>query len=479
MRNIAQGVILALIISTAATGQSYNDVVRYSRQADYGSARYMALGGAFSALGNDFSAAAMNPAGLAVYRHDELSFSTNYRNTLTETGHYGKSTEGLDGRFSFHQFGIVLVTDLEDDARFNFGIRYNRTNDYGFEQQINATNTDGSIVDQWFDNADFYSPNSADLWGAGLIFEQLAADVELIGFNSGTSSWEQYAWGTDVLQKESFISHGGRGEFALDFAYEKDNEWHFGGSIVIPTILYQSREIYSESNFDPASSFRSFTMKDNNDIRGTGIQINAGVLWTPENFGRVSAYIHSPTFWSFAQSGSLEFTSYDKTGGGSLNSYQPFDDFLWRMQTPMVFGAGYAYVFEKFGLISVDYSYQDMTTARVSARRYPGELDYLNEDIDNQLKGVQDIRVGGELRLDKMFLRGGYHYTSTPFKTSEPVAYQYSLGWGYKANQWGVDLTYSRKVRSDSFYLYSDLYTQPTSRTITDNIFVATVYFRL
>ncbi len=50
------------------------DAFRYSQQGISGSARFNAMGGAFSAIGADVTLAAINPAGLAIYKNGELNY---------------------------------------------------------------------------------------------------------------------------------------------------------------------------------------------------------------------------------------------------------------------------------------------------------------------------------------------------------------------------------------------------------------------
>ena len=49
------------------------DFASLSRPANFGTARAMALGGAFTSLGADMSAMSINPAGLGMYRRSEIS----------------------------------------------------------------------------------------------------------------------------------------------------------------------------------------------------------------------------------------------------------------------------------------------------------------------------------------------------------------------------------------------------------------------
>ena len=63
---------ITLLFLTVFTGviyaQTADDALRYSQQHYTGTSRSMAMGGAFGALGGDFSSIGINPAGLGVYQ---------------------------------------------------------------------------------------------------------------------------------------------------------------------------------------------------------------------------------------------------------------------------------------------------------------------------------------------------------------------------------------------------------------------------
>lgn len=478
MRNqLAIGIVLTLCFSSGiATAQDYTDVVRFSRPDDIGSARFMSMGGAFSALGNDFGATSINPAGVAVYRHSEISLSTYYRNTSVENTFNGETQRANDGQLRFNQLGIVVPSRIDEKSQLSFGIRYHRTNDYGFEHRVDGR-SNGTIVDMWHDNAEYFSPNSSDLYGAGLVYEQLAADVGLLEFNTITG-WQQNAFGSDVRQRQSYSSSGGRGIFGFDLGFSFNDRWHIGGALEVPTLNYSTEEVYSESNYDNGSGITSMTWTNQYTARATGFQMKIGAIFTPEEFGRFSLYFHSPTYWGMEQTGE---TMIEASGPSTQlpSSFLPFNDYFWRLKTSMKAGAGYAYVFGKNGLISVDYSFQDLTGSDAYHRYNVGELDYINEDVQSELQAWHDIRVGGEWRLDKIFLRAGYHMTTSPFKSASPTSSQYSGGIGYKENRWGVDFAYSLRRRSNEFYLYSPAYTQVINREMNDHFFITTLYFRI
>ena len=56
-----------LFLGGFVSAQNEIDALRFSSYSSTGTARALAMGGAFSAVGADFSSAWLNPAGLALY----------------------------------------------------------------------------------------------------------------------------------------------------------------------------------------------------------------------------------------------------------------------------------------------------------------------------------------------------------------------------------------------------------------------------
>ncbi|NVK05724.1 MAG: hypothetical protein HWD92_12930 [Flavobacteriia bacterium] len=478
MRKFALAILMPiLLLSFTATAQDYSDVIRISRPDDLGSARFISMGGAFSALGNDIGAISMNPAGLAVYRHSEITFSTYYRATTTNTNYEGFQGSDYDGQLRFSQLGLVSHKNISNTSHFNFGLRYHRTNDYGFKHIAEGSNINSSVVDQWLILANFYAPNGESLADAGLLYEDMANDVGLIGYNNG--QWNQYAGGAQVTQRQAYESSGGKGILGIDFAVQTDDTWNIGGSIEIPTLSYSTEEVYSESNYDASSSYDGLTWTNRYSLTGIGFQLKFGAIFTDKEIGRISAYVHTPTWWNLVQEGSSTLVGNYANSGGSTTSEQPFNAFNWQMTTPAKFGVGYAYVFEKNGLLSVDYAFQSMPFASVRSSEFPGSLDFINEDIADFVKPWHDIRIGGEMRFDQLFIRGGYHITTSPFTDDNQLASQYSGGVGFKDNRWGIDLAYSLRTRNNEFYFYAPELVNAVSRSEYGHFIVTTLYFRI
>ena len=79
MRNIKHLFIVAAVglVPVAGMSQAAVDLYNLSRPDLRGTARFMSMGGAFTALGGDISSLNQNPAGIGVYRSSEIGMTLN------------------------------------------------------------------------------------------------------------------------------------------------------------------------------------------------------------------------------------------------------------------------------------------------------------------------------------------------------------------------------------------------------------------
>ncbi|MDE7509913.1 MAG: hypothetical protein K2M62_07290, partial [Muribaculaceae bacterium] len=120
---------LASASAISASAQSAIDAKSLNQQDLKGTARFMSMGGAFGALGGDLTTISQNPAGIGVYRSNEIGL------TVDLDIQSAKST-ALDGSFSSNQtkfllnnIGGVLTLRLPSKTvpNLNFGFTYNKT----------------------------------------------------------------------------------------------------------------------------------------------------------------------------------------------------------------------------------------------------------------------------------------------------------------------------------------------------------------
>ena len=96
MKRIRLTILAAFTLFSGLFAQNVDDALRYSQVFYGGTARFMSMGGAFTALGGDLSSLSQNPAGIGVFRASEMSVTPqlNYINS--------------DGRVSWKHFRLPL-----------------------------------------------------------------------------------------------------------------------------------------------------------------------------------------------------------------------------------------------------------------------------------------------------------------------------------------------------------------------------------
>ncbi|MCB0805347.1 MAG: hypothetical protein KDC05_06070, partial [Bacteroidales bacterium] len=66
---------IVVLLTLQLEAQNEVDALRYSTTSVVGTARYTAMGGAFGALGADFSTLSSNPAGIGLYKSSEFTIT--------------------------------------------------------------------------------------------------------------------------------------------------------------------------------------------------------------------------------------------------------------------------------------------------------------------------------------------------------------------------------------------------------------------
>lgn len=114
---------------TPLMAQSAIDAMRLTQQDMKGTARFMSMGGAFGALGGDLTTISQNPAGIGVYRSNEIgiTFDLDLQSANSESGAGSFRTDQT--KFLINNIGGVLTLRLPSKAvpNLNFGFTYNKT----------------------------------------------------------------------------------------------------------------------------------------------------------------------------------------------------------------------------------------------------------------------------------------------------------------------------------------------------------------
>jgi hypothetical protein len=148
---ILAGIIL--LLQTALTAQTASDALRYSRVYFGGSARFLGAGGAFGAVGADFSTLATNPAGIGLYKSTEFTFSPSLLFSGVKSTYENTTLTGTDANFGVQNAGFVYpvwkpVNQTGRGLRgFNVGFGVNRQNDFNGLANISGITNRSSLLD--------------------------------------------------------------------------------------------------------------------------------------------------------------------------------------------------------------------------------------------------------------------------------------------------------------------------------------------
>jgi len=153
MKKIKLTAILLIVFSVSLIAQTKMDALRYSQITFGGTARYMGTGGAFGALGADFSTLSVNPAGIGLYKSSEFTFTPSIFVGKTES----KFNNGLgeDIKYNFNFSNIGLVMNFETNKKGNswksiqFGFGINRLGNFNNRTIISGSNTQSSLMDDY------------------------------------------------------------------------------------------------------------------------------------------------------------------------------------------------------------------------------------------------------------------------------------------------------------------------------------------
>jgi hypothetical protein len=418
------------------------------------------MGSAFTAVGGDISALSQNPAGIGVFRSSEFTISPQLLNINTKAGFFGTSTDNLYN-FNLGQAGIVSNL-LSGVVTLNFGYSFNKTNNFNQSIRIQGNNTNSSMADYWAGIGE--GTYFRDLQGAeGIAYDAWVIDT-LTG-SGGSSYGTVYSnygdnppsiYGQNVRRLISY--EGYTGEHALSFGGNVNNKFYFGATLGINKLRYTSHyEHLESSSVNLPSEFKNFTYTDHFENTGTGFSLKLGAIIKPVEALRIGLAIHTPT-WYRINEYFYEDISSNFSGGGHYEYSNDPMRYQYALATPFRALAGVAVQIKKIGLISADYEYVDYSSAKFSETGDGYDYTEKNNSIKNSLQATNNFRLGGELRLNKFYLRTGYGYYGKAFKSAEDnqnLDYQsLSFGAGFREQRVSIDFAYTNFNYKEQYFLY-------------------------
>ena len=460
--------------------QNAGDVFNLTFTQPLGNARYMGMGGAFNALGNDMSGLHDNPAGIGVFRKQETHFT--FSNNFTSINSDFRGNTAADDRNSllFNNFGIVVpVENRNSNNKLLYGFSLQRLSNFNNRHLIEGS-APGSIAAEWFDRVNGLSVDR--MFQDYFLEAELGYNTYLFDADENDIVNELVAFGDNIGRRHIREQSGNLTEFAFTLGGNSKNKLSWGAQLGIPFFNYSESIRYNESNFALSSDINQFQLNEFVDLRGTGINIKGGIIYKINQMFRVGATVHSPTFMSIRSN--AEFRSQSEvvfsTGPAIVNSRTLIDETRFSVNTPAKIGLGAASVIENLGIISVDYELIDLSQSRLSSRQRGLDLTDANQDIRDVFNVVSRLKLGTEWRLEQFVARGGLSMLSSPFSFDRKLNYQTGIhmGTGYRTANFALDLSYTLLTSSREFFMYGPDYIDPTKQSFRTGIFSVSLIFR-
>ena len=488
MKKLIFSLLLMLWITTQLSSQNANDALRYSRIFYGGTARFQGMGGAFGALGADFSVVATNPAGLGIYKSFEMTLTPSVSINPTSTEYNGELGNDTKTVFALGNFGFVFTIKPHKKNKsgglqsFNFAFGMNRQNDYNTRLFMSGSNKKNSLMTDWVNTLNDQPYLSFNQIDQKYPFDiALATNANLIYYDSVNKEYACDAYNGGVYQQKTVTTYGSINEFDISFSGNISDEWYFGATFGIPTIRYFEESYYDEFKQDPSVPyFRSLSYGQYLETHGTGINFKAGVIYRPVNWFRIGASIHTPTWYGFMRDSwySNMYASFDSLG--STPQFSPDGYYEYQMTTPFRAIGSLAFIFGKYGLFSAEYEYVNYNQARFHSTEGSDVFTDVNDTIKANYKTPLNIRFGTEWKIQDFSLRGGFGYYGSPYQsginTGEKIAV--SGGIGYRTKHFFADLTYVWSQMKQEYYLYDRNLVNPSYNTSYSNIILTTFGFR-
>ena len=451
---------ICLIIAEHAIAQNDADVLRYSIINWGSTARTLGMGNAFGALGADPSAMATNPGGMGLYKRSEFTFSPTFTLRNITSDFLGKNTDDNHFRFNFGNLGFVWAFPKDDANQdwkgFTFGIGYNRLNDFSGTSFAEGVNQKNSLLDSYIDqvNNNHISPeNFPDQYplDIDLAWQTFLLDTNSNGLYSAIPSG-------GARQRYSVETKGGMGEWDFSVGGNYLDKLYIGGTLGILSINYKDDKIWEETDVDNtiASSdsthnFKSYKYTQNLKVNGTGINLKFGMIYKLNDQIRIGAAVHTPSFLSLTDDYKTSITAQYDGGTSNTQASPDFLPFDYKINTPFRFIGSLGIIVGKHGLLDADYEYLNYRKSSINPKDKTFKSDFIesNQTIKSRYTSAHNVRVGGEVRYNKLRFRLGTAYYGTPFakgynnSDTDQSRMSYNGGLGFRDENFYFDIGYS------------------------------------
>ena len=473
MRKTAITVLLTLA-AIAGYAQTGYDALLFSENNYEGTARSVAMGNAFTALGGDLGSITLNPAGSAVAGYSQFTITPGLTfSAYTAQGvspysdgslpYFERQMRSSMTKFSIPNMGLTINWDTNRTSglkNITFGFVANKT--AGFDQDVyaNGMNATTSFMGAMAveatglpasglnanDAYDYYPWSSVVGYQSGMISNFGGYDDEYVGASELIFDNGDIVLGGEIDQTYGRRVTGGKHDYVFNLGANISDFIYLGANIGITSLEYGYDEYFKEAAIDPADFeialdngktmyFDQMKYRYYYNAEGSGAYAKFGAIITPGAGLRIGAAVQTPTVSTIVErwqySGSTDFTD------PSYNGYaaSPEGEYQYNVVSPFRANFGLAYTIRRFAVLSADYEFTDYSQMKFKTSGSDRDwFEDVNEGIKETFGPQHMLRLGAEIKLGTLAVRGGYGITTSPERHFEgPYRTNASFGLGYSS----------------------------------------------
>lgn len=500
--------------AVSAVAQTQYDAARFSGSELNGTARFVGMGGAMSALGADISVIGTNPAGIGLFRSHDLSLSFGFNKNVTNSNLGGTEVKDERTRASFDQLGFVYSTKIgnKTDLRyFNIGFNYHKmanfNRQFSSRGNLNGSSLSWQMQDMMLGTGAYQNQASYDalldaenpytssayygtpFLGSMGVRTGLVDDVTGNDGSFGMMGWNGASG--DYYSREE----GGINAYDFNLSFNVQDRFYFGATLGVYDVNYSRYSSYYETVLDDKGNDNgSFQLNNWFTTDGAGLDLKLGVIVRPMEYSpfRIGFAVHTPIWYSLndrytATLGTDILAFPEKYTENLSDYYAPDASYLleYQLATPWKFNVSMGTTFSNVLAVDAEYEFANYAKARYKdAGGY--DLAAANGAVDKYLKNVHTFRIGMEAKFTPQFsFRAGYNYVTSPIadnsaryvpnlstnkadyiwfdETRTDPEYHnlkarntLTLGLGYRGKFMYADVAYKYDFYKSDFYMFDD-----------------------
>lgn len=449
----------AIAVSFAASAQNMFDVISLGTNEYTGTARTMAMGNAFTALGSDIGSITLNPAASAVARYSQITVTPGVSISVVDA--MGTTLDGASSPFCFDQrsvarksrfalpnIGTTINFDVNSGVLHNVTIGFMLNSSKDFNEQLVAsgahygTSLAGSIAaaaggvnfSEYNDDDSYRKYPWLNVLGyrSGMISNISDNDSEYVGVTEkytkkGEGSYDFYVAGP-LNQTYGRRKSGSKYDTALNVGFNIADWFFLGANLSFSYFNYSMSEFLTETPVDMndfdidfgtsgKTYFKDLKYSYSYRARASALGGKFGFIMTPGQVVRFGAAIQTPSVYTIAEKWGSSAEAHFKDVKFDAEASSPDGEYSYQMLTPLRFNTGLAFNVAGRAILSVDYELCDFRTARLRDESDSEVFKDANAEIRESLAMVHDLRAGVEVKpIPQLALRAGYNLSTNPEK---------------------------------------------------------------